>query len=426
MLALVETSLFSLITIVTLLLTSPIAGDPPESRPVERTISLDSYFELKTSSNFGDSKQLDMLRSRINIKATIHKVTEKLNLTVLARGSYDDAYNDFQSTQYSELYLREAYLEYSSSNLLIKAGKQQIVWGIADIYRILDKVNPYDYQYFILDDYADSRIPLWTLNIGYFFEESSISLLILPEYKRNQLAKKGSTWEMNPKVPDTAIYYESREPDISAENMAYGFRWSAYKAGFDISLNYLYGYDYNPSIEKWTDGTQLVMSEKYYKTHTAGGTASYTTPLGVISGEAGYIFDKRFDSNVLTDKGLTRSDQIQTLLALYHEGAWGNLQLQYLVDKVVNCRQEVERNCEEDSYSIRLSQDFMDDTLNVAFVTARGNLMDDWYFNPEVKYDLSDIMEVRVGGYLFYGDIKGIFGQFRSQKQVYLTVKIYL
>jgi hypothetical protein len=63
---------------------------------------------------------------------------------------------------------REAYLDFRwdffGSNLL-RAGKQQVVWGKADFFRLQDIINPVDFgQHFFIEPFEDTRIPqlaLW-------------------------------------------------------------------------------------------------------------------------------------------------------------------------------------------------------------------------------------------------------------------------
>jgi hypothetical protein len=59
--------------------------------------------------------------------------------------------------------LREAYLDFRwdffGSNLL-RVGKQQVVWGKADFFRLQDIVNPVDFsQHFFIEPFEDTRIP---------------------------------------------------------------------------------------------------------------------------------------------------------------------------------------------------------------------------------------------------------------------------
>lgn len=64
-------------------------------------------------------------------------------------------------------FLRELYVTNSipvgeNSSLFVKLGRQQVVWGRTDLFRVLDVVNPVDYsRNNIYDELQDIRIPMW-------------------------------------------------------------------------------------------------------------------------------------------------------------------------------------------------------------------------------------------------------------------------
>ena len=70
-----------------------------------------------------------------------------------------------------DLELREFYLQAAIGEALLTIGKQQIVWGQADGLKVLDVVNPQDFRQFILDEFSDSRIPLWSVDVEIPVEE---------------------------------------------------------------------------------------------------------------------------------------------------------------------------------------------------------------------------------------------------------------
>ncbi|MDE3009343.1 MAG: DUF1302 domain-containing protein [Pseudomonadota bacterium] len=63
--------------------------------------------------------------------------------------------------------LREAYVKKTidlddTRSLFLKVGKQQVVWGRTDLFRVLDVINPVDYsRNNIYDELQDIRIPMW-------------------------------------------------------------------------------------------------------------------------------------------------------------------------------------------------------------------------------------------------------------------------
>lgn len=61
-----------------------------------------------------------------------------------------------------EFYLKKIFNLSDGSNFFIKAGKQQVVWGRTDLFRVLDVINPVDYsRNNIYDELQDIRIPMW-------------------------------------------------------------------------------------------------------------------------------------------------------------------------------------------------------------------------------------------------------------------------
>ncbi len=96
-----------------------------------------------------------------------------------------------------ELDLRELYLDADLSNAdlqgRIRLGKQQVVWGQADGLRLLDVVNPGDFKEVILDDYGDSRIPLWMINLELFLAFGDLQILWIPDTTVHDIPASGST-----------------------------------------------------------------------------------------------------------------------------------------------------------------------------------------------------------------------------------------
>lgn len=70
-------------------------------------------------------------------------------------------------------FIREAYAKKSfalddGKELFLKIGKQQVVWGRTDLFRVLDVINPVDYsRNNIYDELSDIRIPMWIIQAEY-------------------------------------------------------------------------------------------------------------------------------------------------------------------------------------------------------------------------------------------------------------------
>ena len=65
---------------------------------------------------------------------------------------------------------RELYADATVGDWWFRVGKQQIVWGKTDFFRLQDVVNPVDFgQHFFFDSFEDIRIPQWIASAQWKF-----------------------------------------------------------------------------------------------------------------------------------------------------------------------------------------------------------------------------------------------------------------
>ena len=159
----------------------------------------------------------------------------------LSKRSYLGKLADFE--------LREFYLDTSIGDAYLRLGKQQIVWGQADGLRVLDVVNPFNYREFILDEFEDRRIPLWSLNLEVPVGDIMAQFIWQPDQSYDQFPEAGATYAISsprfiPSVPaGTPITLNTgNKPGSFFSDSDLGLRLSTFKGGWDLTLNYLYHY----------------------------------------------------------------------------------------------------------------------------------------------------------------------------------------
>ena len=65
---------------------------------------------------------------------------------------------------------RELYVDAVAGDFWFRVGKQQIVWGKTDFFRLQDVINPIDFgQHFFFDSFEDIRIPQWMASAQWKF-----------------------------------------------------------------------------------------------------------------------------------------------------------------------------------------------------------------------------------------------------------------
>ena len=77
--------------------------------------------------------------------------------------------------------IRDAYIERRLTNGVLRLGKQQIVWGKLDGLKVLDVLNPQDLREFILEDFGESRIGLWSAYLDMTLAGWRTELAIIPD-----------------------------------------------------------------------------------------------------------------------------------------------------------------------------------------------------------------------------------------------------
>jgi hypothetical protein len=90
-------------------------------------------------------------------------------------GYMDDDKDELRFTEFNSRldFIRELYLDATIAfdtgrELGFRIGRQQVVWGRTDLFRVLDVVNPVDFsRHNIFDELEDIRIPLGIFNMEY-------------------------------------------------------------------------------------------------------------------------------------------------------------------------------------------------------------------------------------------------------------------
>lgn len=245
---------------------------------------------------------------------------------------------------YNEADLREFYVDaYLTDWFSLRIGKQQVVWGDINSFRLLDVVNPvHDTWHFgALESFEDTRVPMWMVKA--MFEMSSIDhsleLLWVPMLgdKRDTvnvpLTLVGA-WGLP--YPNTPSPYRIEEkiflyPGNTFEDMRAGLRWrGAITPQSTYSLVYYYTHAFSPPIplhgefDRREDGyiNESVMNRLYLgfpRQHIAGFGVDYAfdAPVSLVAKiEASVEPDRPFPQDSAYSRNTTTelTEAIQTII----------------------------------------------------------------------------------------------------------------
>lgn len=317
--------------------------------------------------------------------------------------------------------LREFYLDVPTSFAHFRIGKQQTVWGQADGLKVLDVVNPQDFREFILDDFEDSRIPLWTFAAEVPVDDFMAEFLWIPDQTYNDLPEADALYALTaPRfVPEaipgfTVIQREPDRPDSVLSDSDAGIRLLGMVDSWDVSLNYLFHYDDNPVLRRQVQGSVVTITPEYERTHLLGGTFSNSFGDFVLRGEVGYSFDRYFLTDDPSDlDGVEESDNFSSVIGLDWNGVDDTLiSAQIFGDYLTNDINGASRDQFEATTSLLVRRSFLDEDLVAEVIWLQSINSGDGLIRPKITYQVDDNIKFWAGADIFFGTSEGVFGQF--------------
>jgi hypothetical protein len=347
-----------------------------------------------------------------------------------------DNYSSFNgpwfNDQYAEFSLREFYVDTNWAQSSWRIGKQQVVWGQADGIKVLDVVNPQSFREFILDDFDDSRIPLWMLNaevpVG---SEGSLQFLWIPDTTYHELAEQGTPFAFRSPllVPSLPAGIDGRvlpvdKPDDPLGDSDAGLRYSVFVGGWDLTLNYLYHYQDMPVLYQGVDasgpGIRATVAPAYERNHLFGGTASNVLGDVTLRAELAYNSDTYQLSTQVSDNGIARSAEVASVLGLDWQlgSADTLLSAQWFQSHLLDYDSSVGREQTEHNLSLLFRRGFANETVHFNALGIYSPTNQDSWLHLKLSYLWRSNLEVWLGADVLSGDREGLFGQFTDQDRL--------
>jgi hypothetical protein len=326
--------------------------------------------------------------------------------------------------------LREFYVDTFVGDTSLRLGKQQIVWGQADGLKVLDVVNPQSFREFILDEFDDSRIPLWTVNaeipVG---DDSRVQLLWIPDTTYHDLPERDGSYAFTtsrlvPLVPagfNVAINEEDRPTNIFSDSDV-GARFSTFYGGWDLTLVYLYHYNDAPVLYRTVGAGTVTINPEYERTHLIGGTASNAFGDFTLRSEVGYSTNSFFVTQNATDiDGVEESGEASYVIGLDYSGITDTfLSVQFFQSVLTDDVDGVTRDDVENTVTFLAERTFVNEIWKAETLFIHSLNDGDGVISPKLNYEYASNINVWVGADIFYGKSDGLFGEFNNEDRIYV------
>jgi len=378
--------------------------------------------------------------------------------------------------------LKEFHVTWSPGDFIIRAGKQIVVWGETDGFRIMDQINPLDQRRGFTDvEFETTIIPLWLLRIEYYMQpldwlqNFGIEFIFNPnaDFRGNENIMPGNDysgiWAPNIKIPlggpapHDFAYLGSFDIDIdqpddwNPDGFEYGVRLKGVIQNAIVTLNYFYGLDNDPVVKTLSTPPRMEITpydnrmvihlpaEGFYPLFRfAGVTLSrdferlYFSSLGgvapVLRLEAFYGFSNSF---VTTKNTFEKHDEIRWAMGidwkikipLLNNRAYFMISPQFYHRKICDYPSDyglVSGSALEDNNyqtSLMISTSYFNVKLLPSFFWLRDITNSSNFFRLQTVYEQDHHWNYTLGILFFKGTQTGLgFEPFNNKDQVYSTI----
>lgn len=326
-----------------------------------------------------------------------------------------------------DIELREAFVDTEIGAAYLRAGKQQVVWGQADGLKVLDVLNPQSFREFILDDFDDSRIPLWMFNAEIPLGGTLLQLLWIPDNTYDDIPPADGTFAFSspriiPRLP-AGLPVEVApiaRPDRVIKDSDVGAKLSAFVGGWDLSLNYAYHYFDRPVVRRTVSPAGITLRQNYERTHIVGGSLSNVFGDFTVRGEAAYSSDRFFLTDRLEDAdGVIRAGEFSYVLGLDYLG-WRDwfVSAQIFQSVLTETRPGLVRDRIDTSATLLIRRDFLNESLQAEALLIQNVNQGDGVLQAAIQYEWRSNLQLKIGADVFFGKSTGLFGQFNERDRV--------
>ena len=422
---------------------------------------------------------LVMFRNTLQLENFI-KLTDEATFTAIFRGHYEGSWSADDGLPQAPKYLdampdgpgmetdatfREYYLTYSPGDFIIKIGKQQLVWGEADILRLSDIINALDMSWRgFFESWEDLRRPVRMFNVVYDVPwraaeyKIKLELIYNPEdFSPTVFAPEGAFWAI-PTLPPGSLDEMDREmPDKhDLRNGQVGGRVRMNLGGWDLAAFGYYSMMEGPvfKVNPFSTKGQTPVDFYWPRISTYGGSFNfYEDYTGtVFRGEFTYTRHQSFNqiavhpvfgplpgiirkNRVAYMLGFDRPCMIESLNSQRTFFVSGQLFQSFILnadsdDNLFNTGMGKKSNSRnQTALTLLVNTEYFDAKL-VPQIQGGYDFAGSGMFNPQITYKPNWSLQFSAGVLWLwsknspYKYTTGIFGPFASNDQIYLRARV--
>ena len=391
-----------------------VGETPADGLQVQVKGFLDTYHAARTE---GKGEWLAS-RTRARGELTLEKGGARLFVSMNA------IYNALLKEQ-TGITLREAYLSYANAHVDLRAGRQIIIWGVADALRLTDQISPMDYTEFLAQDYDDIRTPVNAFRLRLVRQAFNVELVCIPVSDFFTLpTDERNPWAAHIDAPMPYTFdLDSRKPKTRLRNVEFGGRLSVNLSGIDFSFCGLHTWNKMPAFSYAVDpaGASMTVVGHYRRLTMFGADVSFPIGRFVVRGELAANLNEV--QNAEFGSEVQGRNVFNALLGVdWYAGNDWMLSAQYAHKHVGGSLTGLSVIRNTGVATVRVSKELFRNTLALSSF-AYIDVSHGGVFNRlSCKYDLNDQISLTAGYDCFHADA-GMFAMYSRNSEVWVKLK---
>ena len=361
----------------------------------------------------------DFTTSRTRLRAELRVDYENAYLFASLNGIHNSILDDRTGIQ-----LQEAYFNYSNSFVEIRAGRQIVVWGVADGLRVTDLISPVDYTEFMSSDYDDMRMAVDGIRIKYPGERVNAEVVYVPVPRYFQMPiGKDNPWR--PDLPEKASFDFPEGPEPRFKNGDFGTRVSFFLSNLDFSISALHTHNQSPvTVAGYDPVKDSIVIRGIHETMTMFG-GDMSMPLGefVLRLEIAEYLDEAL--GYANNLDYARKNTFNALGGIdWYAGDNWTFMVQYLHKYIADYSDELAAEKNSSQVTFRISKELLNNTLKLALYGMFDIDNLGYYARVSGDYALSDQVTLSLG-YDHFGGKRGQLAGYDKNREVWAKAKYY-
>ena len=372
-----------------------------------------------------DHRGLSSLRSRLDVEADVD-LGRDWRAHATGHAWFDLAYHangrrsyprGFLDTYEREAELGELFVQGSlEENIDVTLGRQVVIWGRSDLFRVTDVLNPFDNRLPGMTDIEDLRLPVAMARLDVYAEQWNVNLIVVPERRFDKGPVPGSDF-----FPRQVSAPPKDKPDNASGSPEVAVALTGTFPSWDISFYAANVFDDRPHVVDTDTGPRLRRNRMWM----VGSAGNYVSGNWLLKMEVAGFAGLRF-----TNAAERKFSRLAALVGVEYSGlADTAITFEAVNRHIIDFDNRLaalpdDRRRNEPATAFRMSRSLRNDTIEVSFLALTFGLAGE---NGAIQrlqavYNWTDSIDLTAGLVLYKSGDQVPFREIGDNDRLFFTL----